>query len=100
MSDEPKPKPTEARSFRRVPSHLWPRLGADPREACEQAIRDLLARRLREKIVYMALGRDTGRYSVRLPNDLYDELRKASVDDGVNYNEFFVTALRYFLEEK
>lgn len=48
----------------------------------------------------MALGRDTGRYSVRLPNDLYDELRKASVDDGVNYNEFFVTALRYFLEEK
>lgn len=48
----------------------------------------------------MALGRSTRRYSVRMPNDLYDELRKAAIEDGVNYNEFFVTALRYFLEEK
>lgn len=100
MSEEPKPKPTEARSFRRVPIGIWPRLGSDPRQACEQAIRNLLERRRNEKIVYLALGRDTGRYSVRLPNDLYEELRQAAVADGVNYNEFFVTALRYFLEDK
>jgi predicted DNA binding CopG/RHH family protein len=97
LPDEPIPKPTEARSFRRVPIMIKSRLGPKPRETCEAALRDLLDRRRRERIGYHALGRRTARVSVRLPNDLYDEVRRAAEQDGVHYNEFFVTALRYHL---
>jgi hypothetical protein len=90
---------TESRIFRRVPRNLWPALGESPGAACDEAIRKLLDLRSRQKVEYRAIGRGGERRSVRLDDDLYSQMRDAADEDNININEFFIHALRTYLEE-
>ena len=90
---------TESRIFRRVPKNIWPALGTSPGASCEAAIRNLLSLRMRQKIDYKAIGRGGERRSVRLDDNLYAEMRQAAIEDNVNINEFFIHALRVYVEK-
>ena len=102
VTDKTPPPPktgrkTESRIFRRVPKELWPALGSSPGASCEAAIRALLDLRTKQKIDYRAIGRGGSCRSVRLDDDLYDEMRQAAEEDNVNINEFFIHALRLYV---
>jgi hypothetical protein len=88
---------TESRIFRRVPTDLWPALGSSPGASCEAAIKGLLELRTKQKVDYKAIGRGGTRRSVRLDDDLYDQMRQAAIEDNVNINEFFIHALRLYV---
>jgi predicted DNA-binding ribbon-helix-helix protein len=72
-------------------------LGTTPGASSEAAIRGLLELRTKQKIDYRAIGRDGSRRSVRLDDDLYDQMRQAATEDNVNINEFFIHALRLYV---
>jgi hypothetical protein len=100
VTDKTPPKTsrtTESRIFRRVPKELWPALGSSPGASSEAAIRGLLELRTKQKIDYKAIGRGGTRRSVRLDDDLYDQMRQAAAEDNVNINEFFIHALRVYV---
>jgi hypothetical protein len=96
--DKPEPsRTTQSRAFRRIPKGIWQKLGPSPGSACEEAIRNLLERRRTEEILYRAVGRGGELRNVRLDDGLYDEMRRASEEDNVLINEFFITALRQYI---